>query len=194
MIASLKGVVAHKDASSAVIECGGVGYGVVMSLTSLSSLGAVGSEARLLIHTHVGQDVLRLYGFVDAEERRTFELLIGISGVGPRLALAVLSTFTSAELADVVGLHDTAALVRIPGVGKKTAERLALELKDRLVPAKGATGKANGMLEDLKSALRNIGFANAIADRAAQDALTAHPEQTDVAILVREALRATTRR
>ena len=195
MIASLRGRLIAKDAQRAVVECGGVGYGISMSLSALARLGALGTEVQLVIYTHVGQDVLRLYGFLDDEERTTFETLIGISRVGPKLALAVLSAMSSHELIESVGCGDVAALARIPGVGKKTAERLLLELRDRLPRAVGTPRAASSgaMQADLVSALVNLGFKESVAQKAAEHARKLHPTEDDLATLVREALRSTTR-
>lgn len=195
MIAHLRGRVLSKHASMIVIECAGVGYGVVMSLTALAKV-RTGEETAVHVHTHVGQDVLRLYGFLDVLEQRTFEVLIGISGVGPKLAMAVLSTLAPAELAEVVAAGRSADLVRIPGVGQKTAARLLLELRDRLAkivtPAEPKV--AGGIAEDdLASALVDLGFGASAAHRAAQQALRALPGEREIATLVREALRASTR-
>lgn len=192
MIVSLRGRLAHKDATGAVLECGGVGYGLAMSLASLSRLGKVGSEAEVLVHTHLSQDALRLYGFADAAERDTFEVLIATSGIGPKLALAILSTVSPVELADIVGRGDRASLMRIPGVGGKKAERLLLELKGRLPePAAGGAPLRTSLLTDVVSALANLGFAGDVAERAARAALDASPEETEIATLVRAALRST---
>jgi len=195
VIASLRGRLVHKDAGGVIVECGGVGYGVAMSLSALERIGALGGEVHLLTHTHVGQDVLRLYGFLEAGELRAFQILIGISGVGPKLALAILSTFNADELRGVVARADTRALVRVPGVGRKKAERLLLELKDRL-PVSDAAALPPGevLRDDLTAALVDLGFTAAAADRAAADALAAAPGETDLAILVRSALRASTTR
>lgn len=193
MIASLQGALTHKDASGAVVECGGVGYAVAMSLTSLARLGRDGSEVRLLVHTHLSQDALRLYGFCDEAERDAFRVLIGTSGVGPKLALAILSTMAPGELAAVIAQGDKAALTRIPGVGGKKAERLLVELKDRL-PAAAFTAAAPGaraVHADLLSALTNLGFADDVAEGAARAALEQHPDEPELATLVRAALRLT---
>lgn len=194
MIASLRGRLVEKTTDGAVIECGGVGYGVAMSLASLTRLGAEGSEVRVLVHTHLSQDALRLYGFADAAEREVFEVLIGTSGVGPRLALAILSVFTPGELADAVANGDRGMLVRVPGVGNKKAERLLVELKGRLdhVTLAAAPARAAGrpeLLADLTSALANLGFVPKDADRLARGALDASPQERDLATLVRAALR-----
>jgi len=195
MIASLRGTLSHKDAQGVVVDCNGVGYGLAMSLSGLAALGDVGTEISLVVHTHVTQDSLRLYGFAEAAERDLFTSLIGASGVGPKLALAVLSTFSPGELSDVVARGDVSTLVRIPGVGKKKAERLVLELKDRLPTVVGSalSPRYSSTEQDLTSALENLGFTGQIAARAARDAVESNPEKDDLAFLVREALRATTR-
>lgn len=195
MIAHLRGKVVSKQASTVVIECGGVGYGVAMSLTALAKV-RVGEDVGVHVYTHVGQDILRLYGFLDALEQRVFAVLIAISGVGPKLAMAVLSTLAPGELAAVVAGGRAADLVRIPGVGQKTAARLLLELRDRLpkVVAAAHPEQAAGVAaDDLASALVDLGFSAAAAQRAAQHALRTLPNEQDVSTLVREALRASTR-
>lgn len=192
MIARLRGELVHKDASGAVVDCGGVGYGVAMSLSALARIGDLGKGVELLVYTHVTQESLRLFGFLEAEEKRLFEVLIGISGVGPKLALAVLSTMSPSELGDVVAREDARALVRIPGVGKKTAQRLLLELKDRL-PAAEIVSPAVGLRDDLESALVNLGFNAAAAAKATEVAMAGHPGEVDLASLVRAALRASTK-
>jgi Holliday junction DNA helicase RuvA len=196
MIASLRGRLVHKDTQGAVVECAGVGYGVAMSLASLAQLGDVGREVHVHVHTHVSQDALRLFGFADPDERTMFELLIATAGVGPRLALAILSTLTPNELADAVAGGDKTSLTRIPGVGPKKAERLLVELKDRVAgrPVTGIALRGGGLRDDLLSALMNLGFAQPVAERAAKHAIDSFPEQMDLTTLVREALRATTTR
>lgn len=198
MISSLRGQIIYKDAHSAVIECAGVGYGLSLSLPSLSHLGEVGSQAFVLVYTHLTQESLRLFGFTEAQERQVFELLLATAGVGPRLALAILSTLTLRELSDAVATGDKTSLVRIPGVGSKKAERLLLELKDRLkrLPV-GADGDASAgarIMADLESAMVNLGFALPQATKAARLATEQMPQETDLATLVRQALRSTTAR
>jgi Holliday junction DNA helicase RuvA len=196
LIAHLRGRLLAKDTQGAVVECAGVGYGLSMSLSSLSRLGAIGSEVGVLVHTHVTQDSLRLFGFLEAEERATFEILIGISGVGPRLALAILSTLSASELAEVVGREDKATLRRIPGIGAKTAERLLVELKHRLdrVPVGEPVPDSRASLAgDLAAALGSLGFKPAQAEDVTRATLEAHPKVGDLAALVRAALRAATK-
>ncbi|MEM6533610.1 MAG: Holliday junction branch migration protein RuvA [Myxococcota bacterium] len=191
MIASLRGVIARKDAQGVVIDCAGVGYGLTMSLSSLTQLGEVGSEATVLVHTHLTQDSLRLYGFMGDAERRAFEVLIGINGVGPRLAVAVLSFLSPGELRRAVDDGDKGALVKVPGVGGKKAERLLVELKGRLleVDASGVAAPATSLLDDLVSALANLGFPPKDAETTARTVRDSHPDETDLAVLVKAALR-----
>jgi len=192
VIASLRGRLLRKDAEHAVIDCGGVGYCASMSLSSLAHLGAVGSEVAVHVHTHLSQDSLRLFGFVESAELEAFEILIATSGVGPKLALSVLSALSPNDLAAAIARGDRATLTRIPGVGAKKAERLLLELKDKLPYSLGATDdgapRAGTLLADATSALVNLGFAAPEASEAARAALKTAPEETEVASIVRAAL------
>ena len=191
MIAALNGTVVHKDASGAVIECAGVGYGVTMSLSSLTGLGDEGSTAKILVHTHVTETSIRLYGFITANERRAFEVLIGITGVGPRVAIAVLSFLSPGELAQAVEDGDKGALVKVPGIGGKKAERLLVELKGKLLATdeRGQPVRTSSIVEDLASALLNLGFPPKDAEAVARAIRDEHPDEDDLATLVTEALR-----
>jgi Holliday junction DNA helicase RuvA len=192
VITSLRGRLVRKDGAGAVVECGGVGYGVAMSLSSLSRLGKVGGDVFVLVHTHLTQDALRLYGFADEEEQQAFEVLIGTTGVGPKLALAILSSLSPAELAGIVSRADKVALTRVPGVGGKKAERLLVELKGRLPQVGfGAPAGRPSLVNDVVSALSNLGFSDEVADQAARAALEKHPGETEIATLVRAALQET---
>ena len=198
MIASLRGILLHKDAEGIVVDCGGVGYGVSMPLSCLTGLGEERSEVEVLIHTHVTQDALRLYGFSKELNRQVFVSLIGISGVGPRLALAILSMFSPQELGDIAERGDKGLMIKIPGVGAKKAAKLLLELKDRLpVMDRQQNVKAGDaappLFDDLVSALVNLGFKEPIAEDAGRRALEAEPAQENIALLVKAALRWTTR-
>ena len=197
MIASLRGVLAHKDAQGVVVECGGVGYAVAMPLPCLTALPNENNEVHVLVHTHLPQDALRLYGFTDALRRRVFVALIGISGVGPSLALAILSMFSPEELSDIAVRGDKGQLVRIPGVGAKKAAKLLLELKDRLpqgvAPGGGMPCAQPSIYEDLVSALVNLGFKDGVAEDAGRRVLEVEPAEKDIALLVKKALRLTTR-
>jgi Holliday junction DNA helicase RuvA len=173
MIAFLRGRVLEKSPNRIIIDVNGVGYDLHVPLSTYYDIGDAGSDVSLRVHTHVREDALQLYGFLTPLELLVFERLIGISGIGPKLALAVLSGIGSRELVTAVQAADIARLTRIPGVGKKTAERIVLELKDRLgdVPADpGAAGtpRSTGdrLRTDLISALENLGYHRPLAERA----------------------------
>jgi Holliday junction DNA helicase RuvA len=196
MIASLRGRLLSKTSDYAVIECAGVGYGVHMALGSLVKLGAEGAEVSVLVHTHLTQDALRLFAFIDAAEREVFEILISTSGVGPKLALAVLSLLSPGELADAVANADKGLLTRVPGVGGKKAERLLVDLKGRLdgivsggAPAKKGTVAKATVYDDVVAALVSLGFQPKDAEKSAKAIVDARPDEKDVTVLVREALR-----
>lgn len=172
MIAFLSGTVVRKAAGFALLEVGGVGYRLLMSTTSLSALPADGDEVVVHTHLHVREDELTLYGFVSEEERELFERLIAISGVGPKVALAVLSSLRPDALRGAVAHDDVALLSSVPGVGKKTAQRLILELKDKLeLPDLDATGGGAGTAgAEARDALLAMGFTPAEAAAALRDA------------------------
>ena len=132
MIAYLRGTLLEKHPNQAIVETGGVGYDVHIPVSTFSALAEAGSEVRLRIYTHVREDSLALFGFFTAEEKSIFERLISISGIGPKLAITVLSGLATADLISAIRNGEVAQLVRIPGVGKKTAERIVLELKDKV--------------------------------------------------------------
>ncbi|MGA7855837.1 MAG: Holliday junction branch migration protein RuvA [Candidatus Acidiferrales bacterium] len=162
MIGSLRGKLIEKRPNLVLLEVGGVGYQVVIPLSTYTSLGALHSEATLLIHTHVREDQLALFGFLTAREKQCFELLISASGVGPSLALKILSGMGLDELVPAIRKGDLAQLVRIPGVGRKTAERIVLELRDKLaavdVPEAGKPTTRSQLEADVASALVNLGY------------------------------------
>ena len=183
MIARLSGAVAEKHPNRIVVDVGGVGYDVFVPLSTFYVLGEPGSPVILRIHTHVREDVIALYGFLTALEQDLFERLIAISGIGPKLALAVLSGIEPVELIRAVRTQDVARLTRIPGVGKKTAERIGLELKDRLPaslktlePAPAASTPADQLRDDLLSALINLGYQRPVAEKAVEKVLQAQPD------------------
>jgi holliday junction DNA helicase RuvA len=182
MIAQLRGSVLEKAPSRLVVDVGGVGYDVQVPLSTFYVVGESGSAVTLRIHTHVREDVIALYGFATPLEHDLFERLSSINGVGPKLALAVLSGIEPAELIKAIRLEDVARLRAIPGVGKKTAERISLELKDRLPAASTASGQLptavspdDQLRTDLLSALLNLGYQRAAAERALEKAITATP-------------------
>jgi Holliday junction DNA helicase RuvA len=161
-----------------VVDVGGVGYDVQVPLSTFYVLGDEGSSVSLRIHTHVREDVIALFGFASGVELDLFERLIAISGIGPKLALAVLSGIEPADLIKAVRLQDVARLTGIPGVGKKTAERIGLELKDRLPAAlqaidvaRPAASARDQLRDDLMSALLNLGYQRGVADKAIEQTL-----------------------
>ena len=175
MIAHLRGRLVRATPERVVIETGGVGYDVHVSLVTFSELdrAGVGAEVAIHVHTHVREDQLALFGFATERERDLFERLIGVSGIGPRLAQVVLSGMAPEDLVAALAAGDVARLVRIPGVGKKTAERMVVELRDALqvlareiaVPAAGASPD-----DDLAAALVHLGYKAAQAERAVAEA------------------------
>lgn len=176
MIAHLKGRILRKAPQEAVVEVGGVGYRVHIPVSTFYRLGEDGSEVSLRIHTHVREDTLALFGFLTASEQALFERLISVAGVGPRLALNILSGIEAPELVVALRGSDVARLTHIPGVGRKTAERLVVELKDKVVdlaaPAAEAPAAAPGPAkEDLVSALVHLGYSRPEAERGVEKAL-----------------------
>jgi holliday junction DNA helicase RuvA len=174
MIAHLRGRLIFKRPNQAVIETGGVGYDVTISVPTFSQLPGEGSEVSLFIHTHVREDAIALFGFLRAEEKQLFEKLISVSGIGPKLAITVLSGMSfSAAVAAIRG-NDLAALTRVPGVGRKTAERMVLELRDKLEHFGGAaappTRVSSPVEEDVLSALLNLGYQKGAVERAVAQA------------------------
>jgi len=173
MIAFLRGRVLDKFPNRIILDVSGVGYEVHVPLSTYYEIGEVGSDVSLRVHTHVREDTLQLFGFLTPLEQLLFQRLIAISGIGPKLAVAVLSGIDSRELVVAVQRADVARLTRIPGVGKKTAERMVLELKDRLkdvAPAPEAEGAqpstGDRLRHDLISALENLGYHRPLAEKA----------------------------
>ncbi len=175
MIAHLRGRLLRKDTQEAVVDVGGVGYRVTIPLSTFYRLGSDGDEVSLLTYTHVREDTLALYGFLTGREQALFERLIAVSGVGPKLAVNILSGIEAPELVDALRTSDVTRLTRIPGVGKKTAERLVLELKDKMqgldAPSEVPSAPRGGPKDDLLSALVHLGYSRPEADRAAERAL-----------------------
>lgn len=159
-----------------VVECGGVGYELAISVATFTDLGAQGNEARLHVHTHVREDALALFGFSELAEKRLFEKLLTISGIGPKLAITVLSGISAERLVGAIRAGDHGTLTKIPGIGKKTAERVVLELKDKLDDMQGFTPEAaaapslGAVAEDVLSALVNLGYPRPVAQKAVETA------------------------
>jgi Holliday junction DNA helicase RuvA len=177
VIAHLRGRILEKQPSRIVVDVNGVGYDVAVPLSTFYGLSDAGGEIALRIHTHVREDALLLFGFATKLEQELFERLISVSGIGPKVALAVLSGIEPAELIAAIHHADLARLTAIPGVGKKTSERIVLELKDRLprvdhTPAPGgAAGPAPALRDDVLSALVNLGYHRPLAEKAVDAAI-----------------------
>ena len=170
MIAHLRGKLIVRHPNKVIVETGGVGYDVTVSVPTFSELPSVGSEVALHIHTHVREDQLALYGFLRMEEKELFEKLLTVSGIGPKLAITTLSGMPAEQMVNAIRGNDVARLTKIPGIGRKTAERMVLELRDKL-PAAGheavpAVPAFNAVQEDVLSALVNLGYQRALAEKA----------------------------
>lgn len=170
MIAHLRGTLLSKHPNQAIVETAGVGYDVTISVPTFSDLPAAGSEVALYIHTHVREDALALYGFLKASEKLLFEKLITVSGIGPKLAITILSGMAADEMVGAIRGNDVAKLTRIPGIGKKTAERMVLELRDKLPEVSSiaitSVPVVSAIEEDVMSALVNLGYQRAAAEKA----------------------------
>jgi Holliday junction DNA helicase RuvA len=178
VIAHLRGSILEKHPNRIVIDVNGVGYDVFVPLSTFYGLGDPGAAIALRIHTHVREDAFVLYGFSTLLEQELFERLIGVSGIGPKVALAVLSGIEPQEFIRAIERGDLARLTAIPGVGKKTSERIVLELKDRLPRAQGAAAIAGAaapdapvLRDDVVSALVNLGYHRPLAEKAAEAAI-----------------------
>jgi holliday junction DNA helicase RuvA len=174
MIAHLRGRLFSKHPGAAIVEAGGVGYEVIISIPTFTALPAEGAEVSLHIHTQVREDILALYGFLDLKEKRLFERLITVTGVGPKLAVTILSGLNPERTVSAIRAQDHATLTHIPGVGKKLAERLVVELKDKLedmAVAPAAMVSAGPAAEDVLSALTNLGYQRPAAQKAIETAV-----------------------
>ena len=196
MIAHLRGTLLEKHPNQVIIECAGVGYDVTIPVTTFSKIPEVGQEVKLRIHTQVREDAFALFGFASETEKQLFEKLISVSGIGPKLAVTVLSGLAASDLVSALRTGDLAKLVKIPGVGKKTAERMVLELRDK-VDGLGAGSSTlpvvprgpvfTALEEDILSALGNLGAARPNAETAMQKAQAAGVGN-DFEVLFRKAL------
>jgi len=198
VIAHLRGTIHQKSPNRIVVDVGGVGYDLFVPLSTFYGLGDIGAGVALRVHTHVREDALVLYGFATELEQELFERLIAVSGIGPKVALAVLSGIEPQDLMRAIERGDVARLTAIPGVGKKTSERIVLELKDRLprtpapVPASGDAPLPGAALrDDVVSALVNLGYHRPLAEKAADAAVTTLGRSPDAGFerALRQALR-----
>jgi len=203
MIAHLSGTLLSKQATSAVVDVGGVGYDVAIPLSTFYELGEVGEAVQLRVYTHVREDVIQLYGFKTSRERELFLQLISVNGVGPGLAIKLLSGMNADEMIASIRTNNLVRLVAIPGVGRKTAERLVVDLRDKIAAlsspaleeeyaAKAAAGGApttmDAMRNDALSALSNLGYQRAAAEKAVKNAIDEGGE-VSVELILRRSLR-----
>lgn len=174
MIAQLSGTLVFKSPQQLIIDVNGVGYRVLVSLTSFAALPETGGPVTIHTHTHLREDHLVLFGFTSLEEKSVFQKLIAVSGVGPKIALTILSGIPARELAEAISLENTSRLQSIPGVGKKTAERIIIELKDKLMKefpraeSQAGASQSNRFYDDVLSALMNLGYQRSQAEKAMQ--------------------------
>ena len=174
MIAHLRGKLIHKEPGQAIVEASGVGYDVAISVPTFTALPSVGAETSLHVHTQVSEDQIALFGFLDREEKRLFERLITVSGVGPKLAIKILSGLSPERTVQAIRSQDHAQLTRIPGVGRKLAERLVVELKDKLedfAVAPTPSAMAGPTMDDVLSALTNLGYQRPAAEKAIEQSV-----------------------
>ena len=199
MIASLRGQLQRVEATSVILDVGGVGYKVAVPVSVLTALPAVGETAFLHIHFHMREGEISLFGFSQPDDQKVFELLLSVTGIGPKVALSVLSAMDAASVARTVAAEDTRTLIRIPGLGLKTAQRLVLELRDKLaalaferkvdqIQAKSQKPPAEDIFNDVVDGLINLGYNRNDARRAADRALKEIDDKTNMGAALRASL------
>jgi holliday junction DNA helicase RuvA len=191
MIAHLRGKLLAKQPNQVIVETGGIGYDVTITVPTFAELPQIGTEIALHIHTYVREDVLALYGFLRPEEKQLFEKLISVSGIGPKLAVTILSGMPADEMVASIRHNDIARLTKIPGIGRKTAERMVLELRDKLPPLGAEAVTEIPTLtadeEDVLSALTNLGYQRAAAEKVVT-AIAKNGKKGSFETMFREAL------
>jgi holliday junction DNA helicase RuvA len=190
MISLLRGRIAEKSLGKVVIDIHGVGYGITVPLSTYYRLPELGGEAELKIHTHIKDDAIELFGFLMEDERRIFTILLGVSGVGPKVATNILSSISTTELVSAISSGELSKK-KIPGIGPKLASRLVTELKDKvskIQPKEGAVEKV-GILEDVLSALINLGYTKSEIDEHILQLEEANAKETDIETALRESLK-----
>ncbi len=200
MIAQIRGTVIEKHPTRIIVDVGGIGYEIWISLSSYDKIGHVGETVTLQTYMHVREDIMHLYGFVALEEKDLFLLLISVSGVGPKSALGILSSFTAADLRHAIAHENVDYLTAAPGVGKKTAQRIVVDLKEKVSKMVGTTEvqavtppSVTGLTDEALIALTSLGFARAVADKAVAKALREHREGVpSLEALIKTALRIAT--
>lgn len=180
MIAQLRGILAQKTTTEAIIDCNGVGYSAMISVNTSGSLPEVGEEVKLITILVHREDSMQLFGFIDESERDAFKMITSISGIGPKIAMGILSSVSVSELQEYIIAGNLPALKKLPGIGKKTAERLILELKDKIgklgdaIPAEGGVSQ-NLVKQEALAALVTLGYSAAIAERAIKKVISEDP-------------------
>ncbi|MFB3062678.1 MAG: Holliday junction branch migration protein RuvA [Candidatus Binatia bacterium] len=192
MIAKISGSLAHKEPGEVIIDVGGVGYQLFISLGVFYRLPEIGKPVSVFVHTHVREDALQLFGFLEYEEKQTFIMMNGVSGIGPKLAIGILSGISSKELVRALREADQVRLVSIPGVGKKLAERMIVELKDKLMalPDENQMGRQDGssqLMRDAVSALVNLGYRRGESERIVREVVNG--EERNLEVVLKETLR-----
>ncbi len=199
MIATLRGQLVHAEATAVILDVGGVGYKVSVPASIHGALPAIGQTAHLHIHFHMRAEEISLFGFLHPDDQRVFELLLSVTGIGPKVALSVLSAMDAETLARTVAAEDTRTLVRIPGLGLKTAQRLVLELREKLaalaftrkvdaLQAKSQKPPAEDLFDDVVEGLINLGYNRNDARRAADKALKEIDDKTNMGAALRASL------
>lgn len=179
MIYSLSGTLIHKEAALAVVECGGVGYACRTTQTTLAAIGAVGSQVKLFTHMSVREDAVELFGFADREELSCFQMLITVSGIGPKAAIAILSDLTPNRFALLVASGDSSALTKVKGVGKKSAERIVVDLKDKLA-------KTNPAMQAMPAAAGNVSGTDNLSEALAALCVLGYHQEEVMPVLLRQ--------
>jgi Holliday junction DNA helicase RuvA len=193
MIASIKGILSYKSISHIIVDVQGIGYRIMVPLSTFYELPEIGQFVQLNIHTHVREDMINLFGFINQKEKEIFQLMVSISGIGPRLAINILSGISADDLTRAISAGNAGKLVMVPGVGKKTAERMIVELKDRVVKISAVETElgapAEPIKEDALSALINLGYKSTVAQKAVDEAFEKCEEETTLEILLTESLK-----
>ncbi len=197
MIALISGKIVYKGISHVIVDVQGVGYRVFIPLTTFYELPEAGQAITLHVHTNVKQDAINLFGFYTDQERDLFQLMISVSGIGPKIAMNILSGISAHDLMNAISGGHVGNLVNIPGVGKKMAERLVLELKDKVikkmmagkVPGAGLQSRTDDMMEDVLSALINLGYKNNVARDALDKAMRSSEEKLEMDKLLKQTLK-----
>ena len=192
MIAKISGSLAHKEPGEVIVDVGGVGYQLFISLGVFYRLPEVGAPVSLFVHTHVREDALQLFGFLEYEEKQTFLMMKGVSGIGPKLAMGILSGISSRELVRALRERDQVRLVSIPGVGKRLAERMIVELKDKLMalPEENQMGRQDGssqLMRDAVSALVNLGYRRGESEKIVREVVNG--DEGNLEVVLKETLR-----